>query len=176
MWSQASRQKHQKRHSTSHNLLSHQPFPVLTLSPFRHTHDPNTHKFMCNCTMSFKRNKSAKMLIPRQNIKKGEQRGGGTSPQRQKQCTHKPSTYPHYPLSNTFLLISSALLPATWFSHTMLPKTQHLPSPARESDKERKRGGGSFFPSQKDSNHRIVWIHCQNYTKQYKGHRRTQCR
>ena len=61
--------------------------------------------------------------------------GRGSAPQRQKHCTPIPSTRPHYPLSNTFFLICSAFLTATWFSHTMVPKTQHLPSPARDTDK-----------------------------------------
>jgi hypothetical protein len=41
----------------------------------------------------------------------------------------------------------------------MNPKTHHLPSPARETDKTQERGEGSFFSSQKESNHRIVWIY-----------------
>ena len=41
----------------------------------------------------------------------------------------------------------------------MVPKTQHTPSPARERDKEQETGEGSFFPSQKESNHRFVWIY-----------------
>jgi hypothetical protein len=39
----SSSKKEPKRHSTVHNLLSHQPFLVLTLSPFSLTYDPNTH-------------------------------------------------------------------------------------------------------------------------------------
>ena len=41
----------------------------------------------------------------------------------------------------------------------MHPKTHHLPSPASETDKRQERGEGSFFPSQKESNHRNVWIY-----------------
>ena len=77
----------------------------------------------------------------------------GTPPQRQKTFALYPSTHPHNPHSNTFRHICSAFLPASWLSHTMVPKTQHLPSPARETDKERKRVEGTFFPSQKESNH-----------------------
>ena len=118
MWSQASRQKHQKRHSTSHNLLSHQPFPVLTLSPFPNTHDPNTHKFMCSCTMSFKRNKSAKMPIPRQNIKKGEQRGGELPPN-DKNIAH--TNLPHIP-------ITPSLTPSSWYHQLSYPQPgSHTP-------------------------------------------------
>ena len=60
-----SSKKKPKRHSAVHNLLSHQPFLVLTLSPFSLTYDPNTHRFMCSCTLSFPRTMSAKMLISR---------------------------------------------------------------------------------------------------------------
>ncbi len=86
-----------------------------------------------------------KMPFSTQKHKKGEQGGGELPPQGQNHGKPSyPSTHPHYPLSNTFLLICSAFLPATWFSHTMLPKTQHLPSPARETDKKQKRGEEVF--------------------------------
>jgi hypothetical protein len=52
----------------------------------------------------------------------------------------------------------------------MVPKTQHLPSPARETDKRQERGGGSFFSSPKESNHRIVWIYCLEDEKETQQH------
>jgi hypothetical protein len=159
-----------KTHSSLHNFLFQQPFLGMTPSPLSLTHDPNTYRFICNITMWFPRHISAKQAILRQNQKKGEQRGAELPPQRQKLCTPSPSTPPHYPLSNTFLLIYSVVLSPTWFPHTMLPKTQQLPTPARETGKRQERGVGSFFPSQKELNHRIVWIYWLEDEKETQQH------
>jgi hypothetical protein len=52
----------------------------------------------------------------------------------------------------------------------MHPKTQHLPSPATETDKRQERGEGSFFSPQKESNHRIVWIYWLEDEKETQQH------
>jgi hypothetical protein len=52
----------------------------------------------------------------------------------------------------------------------MVPKTQHLPYPARQTDKEQETRGGSFFPSEKESNHRFVWIYWLEDEKETQQH------
>ena len=94
----------------------------------------------------------------RQTTKKGTG-GGGTTTKSYHKCTSTSYTHCHNHLSHTFLLISSATLSSNWFSHTMHPKTHSLPFPATETSNDEKRGMEVFFSSQKESNHRIVWIY-----------------
>ena len=86
------------------------------------------------------------MPILTQKHKKGEERGGELA-YKDKNMAHTNLTHiicPHYPLSNTFLLICSAFLHPTWLSHTMVPKTQHLP-PQQERQTRNKKEGRKFF-------------------------------
>ena len=146
MWSQASRLKHQKKHPTSHNLLSHQSFPVLTLSPFPHTHDPNTYKFMCSCTMAFQQKLSAKMLKTRKTHKKGEQRGGDLTPD-DKNCAQQTITHIPFCPSLTPSSWSTRLSPHQPCSHTPCCQKHNTSPPQQERQtSDKKRGEEVFFP------------------------------
>ena len=96
LWTHASRLNQQLKHSTFHNFLCRQHFLVQTLPALSHTYDSNTNKSTRDCTINFKRYMSAKKPIPRQNNKKGEQRGGKLPPNN-KNIAH--TNLPHIPIT-----------------------------------------------------------------------------
>jgi hypothetical protein len=149
MWTHPSRQKLSKKHSTLHNLLCLQPFLVLTLSPFPLTCEPNTYRFMCSCKMSFQQKIERKNAQNKAKPQKRWTTGRVSPPQRQKLCTTINDTHPLLPLYHSFLLIYSPLPPPTWFSHTMLPKTQPLPCQQERQTRDKNEEEEVFFPPKK---------------------------
>ena len=152
MWTHPSRLKLTKKHKTLHNLLCLQPFLVLTLSPFPLTCQPNTDRFVCSCTLSFPQKLSAKMLKTRQNLKKGEQRGGDLPPDK-KNCAQQTITHiPFWP-SLTPSSWSTRLFPHQPGSHTPCCQKHNTSPPQQERETRNKKQGRKFFslPKRLDS-------------------------
>jgi hypothetical protein len=126
------------KHFKSHTDLTTRQTLIPTLTPFSHTYDTNTYKYLLGSTVWGGRNMRPKYPIVRQKPKKESEGGGGTLTKSYLKSTFTSLTHFHNHLTHTFLLISLTTLTAYWFSHTMHPKTHSLPFPPRETSNDEK--------------------------------------